>query len=346
MSADPSAMSGIATSSARRLRTWLFFGWVLLGGCASSPPIAGQPPPPVTFTESQSAVFGRIAQLRDGKEVDWETGPAMLGPGGHLVYLRSAQTGMFDQKLIGADGRFIWPLAPSDYTIATIRLDNVPRGLARLWATFRIERPGEAVYIGNLRMLASAGRYAFDVEDRLDAEAANIGARVAVPLPPVSRAMVRFEPRVGTFSSLWAICGPRGGVTCDRTWQGLEPLKPVDTARSFVALDNLTPLLEWKPVARETMRYDVAVYESLPLGLNLPGSPRVRGSLVAYAEGLDVPRWRVTPALKPDTKYEWSVRVRDGDTVSTWSTTSQFTLLLVAAVFSHGDWFSLSTPAR
>ena len=45
-------------------------------------------------------------------------------------------------------------------------------------------------------------------------------------------------------------------------------------------------------------------------------------------------------------KYEWSVRVRDGDTVSTWSTTSQFTFLIVAAVFTHGDWFSLSTPAR
>jgi hypothetical protein len=48
----------------------------------------------------------------------------------------------------------------------------------------------------------------------------------------------------------------------------------------------------------------------------------VRGPVLAYAEGLQKPRY-TPPALQRGQRYEWSVRLRDGDTVSTWSTTSQ-----------------------
>ena len=278
----------------------LVLGLVLLGGCASPMP-SGKPPAargaPVTLAENQSVVFGRIAQLRDGKEVDWETGPAFLGPGGHLVFVLSAQTGTMQPD--GDRRRRTLHLAActGEYTIAAISLDHVPRGFCAIMGKL----PDRACRRSRLhRQSANAGdraRYDFDIEDRLDSEVANLGTRMAAPLPPVIRWMVQFEPSVGTFSSLWSICGPRGGVTCDRTWQGLEPLKPDGTARSFVGVDNLAPLLEWKPAARENLRYDLAVHESLPLALNLPGSPRVRGSLVAYAEGLETPRWQVTPAL-------------------------------------------------
>ena len=46
------------------------------------------------------------------------------------------------------------------------------------------------------------------------------------------------------------------------------------------------------------------------------------GALVAYAEGLREPRWS-PPSLQPGRLYQWTVRLRDGDTVSSWSTTEQ-----------------------
>jgi len=127
----------------------------------------------------------------------------------------------------------------------------------------------------------------------------------------------------------------------------VEPLKPAGTAQGFPVTENLTPPLEWKPSSRPGVAYDVAIFESLTFKYGAAGNvPRMRGALVAYAEGLREPRYSPLAPLQPAKKYEWTVRLRDGDTVSSWSATSYFVFAIVAAASGSGQGFGFATPGR
>jgi hypothetical protein len=71
-----------------------------------------------------------------------------------------------------------------------------------------------------------------------------------------------------------------------------------------------------------------------------PGQKRwVEGQIVHYAPGLTTPEFSPPEPLDPGRRYFWSVRVRDGARVSSWSTMDykQFGFFIVAAVWRSGS---------
>ena len=70
--------------------------------------------------------------------------------------------------------------------------------------------------------------------------------------------------------------------------------------------------------------------------------------MVEYAEGIKTARFKLKNELKAKTKYYWSVRLRKGKAVSSWSTVSYryFAFLLVAVVGGSGSgiYFNFTTP--
>jgi hypothetical protein len=302
------------------------------------------PTRPVTEKEATAAVgygraFGRIVVVQDGKEKTWST--ALFATDVLNLYVRSTATGRMQQMQMVGDGSFVWPLQAGDYVI--VAYADSAKGAGRLWTTFSIPQPGQAVYIGDLRIVETTGsRYGFFVEDQYEEALKKVEPQlVEGKLEPV-RGLMKFEQDVGTYNRVRGVCAQEWGITCDKQVLGVEPVLPVGALTGYPIVPDLTPLLEWKPSIWKHFTYDVAIYESLLIGA--PGAPRVRGALVTYAQGLIEPRFKVSEPLEAGKNYEWSVRLRDDDTVSTWSVTNYFVFFVVGSVSSRGQWFGLSTP--
>lgn len=292
-----------------------------------------------TVEAGYGRAFGRVVYVENGKQREWRWGEELA------IFIRSLPAGPLQRMAIKGDGHFFWPLPAGDYVIAGYSVLGPPRS-GRLWLSFSVPRPGQGVYIGDLRIETTRARYHFSVEDRYADALAKVESRLsAAKQAPVKLPMTPVVEQE-TVKNVWSICAERSGVTCDKNVQGVEPVQPPGTATSFATVASLTPLLEWKPSSKEGFTYDVAVYESLSLAGNVPGALRIRGTRVAYAEGLRETRYQLSTPLAPNTRYEWSVRLRDGENVSTWTTTSYFAFFVVGWAAGSGQWFGLDTPAQ
>jgi len=284
----------------------------------------------------------------DGKEKALSASTFTFNP--FDVFLWTDATGQFERLGLDGDGTFVWTLKPGDYTIAGFQA-YAPLRLGRIWARFSAPGPGLATYVGALRIeVFEGGHYRFDIEDHFDDVMTGLRSK---PLPTSlpagvepTKALMVAEPTPGHVAGVWSICSKRSGLNCDRSHQGVTATSPSGTENGFPTVASLAPLLEWNPVLDLGMTYDVAVYESLVIN-PMPGFTRaLRGPLVAYAEGLTESHYQVASPLRPDRKYEWSVRLRDGDSVSTWSTTGYFYTIIIATTSGSGKWFGLTTPKQ
>jgi hypothetical protein len=212
--------------------------------------------------------------------------------------------------------------------------------------TFSVPQPGQAVYIGDLRIETGKSRYRFGVFDRYAGTLQRIETRLADGKLAPAKGLMQLEAQAGRYKRVSGICGASWGVDCDSNYQGVRPLEPEGAAWSFPVARDLTPLLEWKPASRPEVTYDVAIYESLAFAFGATGSVKgLRGTLVAYAEGLREPKYS-PPPLEHGKRYEWTVRLREGDSVSSWSTTSYNFFALVVWGRGSGQYFGLATPGN
>jgi len=292
-----------------------------------------------TVEAGYGRAFGRVVYVEDGKPREWKWGEELA------IFIRLQPAGPLQRMAIKGDGHFFWPLLAGDYVIAGYSVVGPPRS-GRLWLSFSVPRPGQGVYIGDLRIEIQRGRYRFSVEDQYAQALAKVESRLSAARQAPVKSPMTPEVLQETVRGVWPICAERSGVTCDKNLQGVEPVQPPGTGTSFVTVASLTPLLEWKPSGKEGFTYDVAMYESLSIAGNVPGALRIRGTRVAYAEGLREPRYQLSTPLAPNTRYEWSVRLRDGENVSTWTTTSYFAFFVVGWAAGSGQWFGLDTPAQ
>jgi hypothetical protein len=296
-----------------------------------------------TTAAGYGRAFGRVIFVEDGKEKTWSTGTFALEV--LNLYVRSTQTGQMHHIQIKGDGSFVWPLQAGEYVIVAYNAPG-PAGTGRLWTTFAIPQPGQAVYIGDLRIESKGSSYRFGVLDRYEEALKKVEPQLAEGKLESVKALMQVEQEIGTYQKVRGICAEAWGIKCDGGLLGVVPVLPAGTARGYPAVANLTPLLEWKPSDRAGITYDVVVFESLALTGNMLGGPRARGAVVDYAQGLSEPRFQVTKPLQPAKKYDWSVRLREGDTVSTWSVSSYFVFFVIGWASGSGQWFGLSTPSK
>jgi hypothetical protein len=287
--------------------------------------------------------IGRIQTVEDGVEKTHRPGLFPVNP--FDVYLRSASTGRVERRELDGDGSFVWPLAPGVYEIAGFQA-YAPLRVGRVWASFTVADAGRAVYVGTLRLELSRAGHQFRVEDRYAEAVASLRPKLPADVDTPAKALMTPDPPLGGVSPGWSICAERSGLVCDRSLQGVAVIQPVGSEQGAPLVDSLTPRLEWRPAPRAGLTYDVAVYESIVLN-PMPGATRtLRGPVAAYAQALAEPHWQVSPPLPADRRYEWSVRLREGDNVSTWSTTGYFAFFVVGFASGSGNWFGFTTPTR
>jgi hypothetical protein len=319
---------------------------VTLGGSPahSAEPLIAADESAATAEAGYGRVFGRLVVFDQGEALIWGSSPLFTRFG---IFVRSLKTDQVERVAITAeDGSFYWPLKPGEYVIA---LFSYAEKTGRLWLTFSVPEPGKAAYIGDLHVVFEKSRYRFGVKDEYTRALKNVEARLTeAKLEPVS-ALMRPEGRLGTYKNVLNVCSPAWGLECDRTYQGVVTLQPEGTYKGFPTTASLTPLLEWKPSKDEGVTYDVAIYEFLVLDpFDVPGAGRhrERGKLAAYAEGLKEPKLQLDTPLQPGKKYLWSVRLRKGDFVSTWSVSSYFDYFVIGWRKGSGQWHGFTTPEK
>lgn len=324
----------------RGLKLLLAIAGILILSACSTTPSSAVSERKATAEAGYGRVFGRVIYVVDGKEKTWSTFGGTL-----TLYVESIPTRKLTSIDVEKDGSFFLPLRSGNYALAGYRITGVAdeNGTMRFRALFSVPQPGKAVYIGDLRFDSQKGHARFHLLDNYDAALKREQAKLAAgKLQPVKK-LIQPELEIGNFKQFTYICAKPWGLSCDRNHIGVYPTQPKGTDDGFPDAGSLTPTLEWKSSTRPEVSYDVAVFDSLNIGPM--GKQTLRGALVAYAEGLHEPKFTLPRPLRPGEKYQWSVRLRDGDTVSNWSTTSHFSFYLVAWSSSWGNFFGFSTPA-
>jgi hypothetical protein len=126
-----------------------------------------------------------------------------------------------------------------------------------------------------------------------------------------------------------------------------EPLKPriypaggFSPSHNEPRADGLTPILEWKAVEGNGMKYDLVIYTAFK------GSREqfTRGTEVYYREAIEAPHHTVETALQPHTYYCWSVRTRTNDTKSAWATYDLDATDISGDFYLRNAWWTFATP--
>lgn len=319
----------------------------LLGACTGLAGCAQQAAheSPATPEARQGAVFGRVEFHQEGKEVLWTRSPF---DDELTLFVRAAGTSRIQHFDIEGDGSFFWPLQPGEYELVGFQVTRKairgPSSPGRLMLKFSVPSAEQAGYVGDLRIERAKDRYRFAVLDREGAARERFGERLSSAKLQASKVLMLLEDD-GRFKQITPICGGSWGIECTQVHRGVTPLQPDATAWSFSEVRTLTPLLEWQPPRRSGLAYDVAIYESLSFSFGWRSVSGLRGTRVAYAEGLREPRY-TPPPLKPGKQYEWTVRLRNGETVSEWSTTGYAFWAVVAWGSSSGRFFGIATPQQ
>ena len=145
-----------------------------------------------------------------------------------------------------------------------------------------------------------------------------------------------------------ANCVLAWGITCTEHYKGVTPKSPVSITASFPKLNTRSPELRWVGSSDPTVSYDLIIHEAL--AYSKAGSFRyIHGPKVVYQRDLKEPRYQVATALKPGSKYFWTIRLRKGEVVSDWSSAQDRSFFFLGFVYgwsaSHGVPFNFETPS-
>lgn len=313
---------------------------LLLLGCATSPTINDV----AEIKENTQIVFGSVEVYNNGKQETW--GIKFTGHNYFFLTILPSNTNEAITYKLDKDGVFFWALPAGEYTLLGYYWeDHNEQRTGYIGAKFSVPETGPDVYLGTIKF---QGINAFLVSQFLD-KYDEIVKLYDTSFPSRKGTAVKqlLEPPqpVGNVSLYRDVCHDDWKIGCKKTFRGVTPISPEVTQLGFPKVKNLTPEFRWEPSAKQDISYDFILYEAAIFAVSgAVASLYMRGRVVAYAEDLKEPYWQPEGQLKPDTRYLWSVRLRDGNTVSEWSTHSHFMFLIVAMTAGYGQWFQFQTP--
>jgi hypothetical protein len=296
-----------------------------------------------TFDEGQSIAFGRVEVVSDGERVDNLQGMGDV-TGAGVVILRPGQSEAEYIPLAGS-GEFFWEVGPGEYTIMSFQfLGDGSRKNLEVGAKFSVPAEPSSVYVGNLVVVLHGVQYSVGTVDRYEEAVARLGAEKPGHPPVGEPNIMAFEPPVGHFSSVIGPCAERWGIECEDRHFGVRPISPPHRTGEDTMVSSLTPTFRWSGSPRQEVHYDLVVRRSLTCRGAVLFREGLAGEVVLYKEDLTEPAYTPAESLLPGTSYIWSVRFREGDVVSGWSSTGHFSFFLIGFSASYGDWFSFCTP--
>ncbi len=312
---------------------------LLLWACAAPPTMKDVE----QVAADSSIVFGSIEVYEDGKQQEW--GSRFFGYDYfYLIILPTGTNEAITYKL-DKEGKFFWTLPTGEYLLLGYIWDtDTGRRAGRIGATFHSPEAGASTYIGSIVFRGNIVFLIPSFEDKFDQIAALYDERFPGRRAGAVKQLMEEPGPIGTSQAFRASCNEDWEISCTERFDGVTPISPDVATSGFPVVKNLLPEFRWEGSSKSGVSYDLVLYEAASYAIGGALVPSyTRGRVVAYAEDLSEPRWQPETPLKPDTRYIWSVRLREGQTVSEWSTQSHSTFLLVYASWGRGQWFQFKT---
>lgn len=313
---------------------------VCFWGCATPPTMRDAE----EVAADTSVVFGSVEVYVNGEQEKW--GIKLTGSKYFYLTILPPHTSEAITYKLAKDGLFYWSLPQGEYTLLGYHWQDLQtRRTGRIGATFSVPETGVDAYLGSIEFRGSEIFMVPEFQDRFDQLIRTYEARFPGRERPVVKRLFETPQQVGNFSSVRGQCHEDWGIECTNRFSGITPISPEVSQSGFPTSSSLQPEFRWNPSDKTGISYDLILYDAAAYvigGATIPSY--MRGRVVAYVEDLKDPHWRPETPLAPDTRYLWSIRLREGETVSGWSTQGHFTFLIVAMSSGHGQWFQFSTP--
>ena len=328
------------TSKSSFLSTALAAVALLVVGCATAPSVKDVQ----VVTDDTHIVYGSVDVFSaKGKLHDWGVG--WTGHNYFYVTILPADSTEAMTYRLDDDGMFYWALEPGDYSLLGFYWEkDQTRRSGHFGADFSVPQTGGDTYLGSIELRSVRFALVPIVNDRFDEMAARYDAKFPQRKGTSVKTLIEMPGVLGTVADFRHQCHESWGIECTDRFSGVTPVSPECKKTGFPTTPGLHPTFSWQASSRDEVTYDLVLYEaaSYSIGGAMKDS-YMRGHRVAYVEDLDTPHWTPETALRPDTRYFWSVRMRDGETVSGWSTQSHFTFALIAWSSGSGNWFQFRT---
>jgi len=315
-----------------------FFCIVFLAGCVSAPRMQNV----AEATADTRIVFGSAAVYVDDKLQKW--GITWSGESHFYLLILPSDSAVASSYDLSKDGDFYWALAPGEYTLLGYHWQKgTEQRSGDIRARFVVPEAGGDSYIGALEFRGNNySLWPFFIDRYDQAQGAYDAKFPARRGTSVKRLMDAPQP-VGNHTAVIPQCHASWGIDCSDRFRGVTPTSPHVSSSGFPTLQTLTPEFRWKGCGRKDVSYDFVLYEAATFTTTGIVEDFVKGHMVAYAEDLKDPAWKPETPFRPGTRYFWSVRLRDGDTVSAWSTQSHSSFMIVAWSSGYGQWFQFKT---
>lgn len=292
-------------------------------------------------TEGQVLTMGSIRFLKDGEDkkcgqIGIECLLIVLPPTGHRAMVYGFKR----------TGDFAWSLPPGEYTILGFEWRDSGRNVIGLRVTFAVPQNAKAVYIGDLLLAVSKkGPSSSGFRDAYDEFLPKFESDHPELAGSLVDAVVRKDEALAASGDITFICAEEWKLACAKSASGVTPTLPSD-GKGFDVVNDLRPMFRWNASADPEVTYDFALFEAASYSEDGILHQITKGRLAGYKAGLTEPAWQPEQPLEPDRKYYWSVRLRHGEDVSTWSSYSYFNFFLIGFSSGYGQWFRFATPPR
>jgi len=301
-------------------------------------------------TTGQTVVFGHVDMIIDGEAQEW--GFSWAGTKSCCLLILPPDSNHAMTYQINDDGMFYLSLNPGEYQLLGFRFQKDTKSrVGTINGTFNVPADSEAIYIGNITIKMVKGRYKTIVQDDTADPINKYKTKFPQRSGQVITSLLELPDRIGKFDRVIHECNSHWGVDCSDNFNGVTPLSPTVTTQHLMAgkqpfpeIDNLTPTFSWKPAGRSGISYDLIIYEVATYDFGAGVEQTMQGRMVLYEENLLSTTFHLKTPLKQKTRYYWSVRLRDQNTISRWSTYSHFGFYIFYSTSGFGQWFAFSTP--
>ena len=238
---------------------------------------------------------------------------------------------------------FAWSLPPGDYTLLEFQRWDHSWFTTSFRAAFTVPADAKAVYIGELYLAYKGYHSIAGYGDAYDQALTKFNAAHPALTGALTKALLAFDETLTASGKVSYLCAEGWKLVCPKDFTGSTPQAPTD-GKGFDLVTSLRPEFRWNASADSAVTYDLALYEAASYGQDAFSKQYTEGRLVTYVKGLTQPAWQPEQALEPDRRYYWSVRLRRGEDVSSWSTYSYFSFFIIGFSSGHGQWFRFITP--
>lgn len=312
---------------------------MIVAGCTSAPTM----PDVDEIAKDTPIAFGTASVYINGKRQKW--GFRWTGETHFYLLILPEQADQAISYDLSTNGDFYWPLNPGRYLLLGYHWQKgTEQRRGDIRAEFTVPSTGEDVYIGDIEFRGNEYVLGEFIKDRFDEASSQLAARFPSRQKTPIKQVMTISDSPGRVATILPPCHETWHIECADNFSGVTALSPQVRSSGFTDVGTLTPKFSWKGSTRSDVSYDLIIYEAVKYTTTGVVDNFAPGRMTYYVEDLSVTSWRPPEELRSGTKYYWSVRLRDGDSVSRWSTHSHFTFLVFASSSGFGQWFQFETP--